>query len=215
LQAQTDGINKLCPLQYEITVPNHRPEIVLDDLGKNVVRGRQGTNPDGSGTLLTMRDSMEKFSKLIQRRRQDNLIKWAGRNLEHRHPNELADDLRINNDNVPCKGGLKNHPSVITLNYLEMSTKLSNQPGKNNAGVVVEIATSICLNNLTNIIQWSHHNAHSTTFRFAMTGLFIIFGSKDCHIFFRPLSDSALRTAIGHDSATITNKICKKYCPKY
>jgi hypothetical protein len=49
----------------------------------------------------------------------------ASRNLEHRYPNELTDDLRINSDNMPYKGGLKNYLAVIILNYLEMGIKLS------------------------------------------------------------------------------------------
>jgi hypothetical protein len=79
--------------------------------GKHTVRGRKGTNPDGSGTLLTMRDSMKKFSEIIQRRRQNYLIVWADRNLEHRHPNALIDDLRITSDNMSFHRGLTNHPS--------------------------------------------------------------------------------------------------------
>jgi len=71
--------------------------------------------------------------------RQYYLIAWASRYLEHRHPNELNNDLRISSDNMPCKGGLKNYPAVIILNYLEMSIKLSNQFGKYNAGAIVKI----------------------------------------------------------------------------
>jgi hypothetical protein len=176
---------------------------VLDDLGMHVVQGRQGTDPDGSGTLLTLRDSMEKFSELIWRRRQYNLIVWAGRNLEHRHPDELTDDLRINSDNMPCKGGLKNHPVVIIMNYLEMSIKLSDQSGKYNVGAVVEIAPFIFLDNLMNTIQWSHHNVCSNNIPLCNDGPVHNFGSEGCQIFLCPLSDSALRTASKHDSAKI------------
>jgi hypothetical protein len=94
---------------------------VQDDLGKHAERGRQGTDPDGSGTLLTLRDSMEKFSEIIHRRRQNYLIVWTGRNLEHRHPDELIDDLRINSDTMPFHRGLKNHPTVIILYNLVIS----------------------------------------------------------------------------------------------
>jgi hypothetical protein len=82
------------------------------------VWGKQGTNPDGSITLLTLRDCQEKFSKIIQRGRQDYLIVWAGRKLEHRHPDELTGDLRINSDDIPVDKGLKNHPTVIIPNNL-------------------------------------------------------------------------------------------------
>jgi hypothetical protein len=68
---------------------------------------------------------MEEFSKIIQRRRRYYLIVREGRNMEHRHPNELTDDLRINSDNLPFHKGLKNHPTVIILNNVEISIKLS------------------------------------------------------------------------------------------
>jgi hypothetical protein len=32
-QAKTNGIHKLGPLQYQVTAPNNRPEVVLDNLG--------------------------------------------------------------------------------------------------------------------------------------------------------------------------------------
>jgi hypothetical protein len=103
-------------------MPSNRPYIVQDNLGKHAVRSRQGTNPDGSGMLLTLRDSLE-LSEIIQRRRQDYLIMWADRKLEHRHPNGLTDDLRINSDNMPIYRGLKNQAAVIILYYLEISIK--------------------------------------------------------------------------------------------
>jgi hypothetical protein len=73
--------------------------------------------------LLTLRGSLEKFSEIIQKRRQDYLIAWAGRKLKHRHPNELTDDLRINSDNMSFHRGLKNQPALIILNNLEISIK--------------------------------------------------------------------------------------------
>jgi hypothetical protein len=60
-----NGIDKLFPLPNEITAPSNRPEIMLDDFGKHAVRGRQHTDLDGSGTLLILRDNMEKFSEII------------------------------------------------------------------------------------------------------------------------------------------------------
>jgi len=129
---------------------------VQDDLGKHVVWGRHGTNPDGSGTFLTLRDSLEKFFEIIQRRRQDYLIVWASRKLEHRHPDELTDDLRINSDTF--HGGLKNHPGVIILNNLEISITQSDQPGEYNTGTVVKISPVVSLDNLVDTVQRSHHN---------------------------------------------------------
>jgi hypothetical protein len=121
-QAKTDGIYKLGPFQDQITVPNNGPEVVLDNLGEHAVWGRQGTNPDGSDMLLSLRDNMEEFSEIIQRR-QYYLIVRADRNLEHMHPDELTDELRINSDNLPFHRGLKNHATVIILNNLKISIK--------------------------------------------------------------------------------------------
>jgi hypothetical protein len=36
-QSQADHIQKLCPLQNQITTPDNRPKIVLDDLCKHAV----------------------------------------------------------------------------------------------------------------------------------------------------------------------------------
>jgi len=122
-QEQVNNIDKLCLLQNEVIAPSNKPYIVQDDLGKHAVRSRQGTDPDSSGTLLTLRDSLEKFSEIIQRWMQDYLIIWAGRKLKHMHPDDLTDDLRINNDNMPIHRGLKNQLVVIILNNLEISIK--------------------------------------------------------------------------------------------
>jgi len=91
---------ELGPLQYQITVPNNGPEVVLDNLGKHAVWSSQGTNPNGSGTLLTLRYSLKELSKIIQRWRQDNLIVRAGKLLEHGYINDMADNLRINHNDI-------------------------------------------------------------------------------------------------------------------
>jgi hypothetical protein len=75
---------------------------VLDDVHKHAVRGRQSTNPDGRSSLLALWDSMKELPKIIQGRSQHHFIEGTDRNLEHRHPNNLADDLRINHNNMPC-----------------------------------------------------------------------------------------------------------------
>jgi hypothetical protein len=51
----------MCPLQNQITLPNKRPGIVLDDLCKHEVQGRQSTNLDGSRLLVTLRDNIKEF----------------------------------------------------------------------------------------------------------------------------------------------------------
>jgi hypothetical protein len=90
----------------QITTPNNRLEIVLDDLHKHAVRGKQSTNPNGRGSLIALWDSMKELTELIQRRSLNNIIKWTGRNLKHWHLDDLGNDLRINHDNMPCNGGL-------------------------------------------------------------------------------------------------------------
>lgn len=99
-QAKADGIYELGPLQYQITVPNNGPEVMLDNLGKHAVWSSQGTNPNGNGTLLTLRHNLKELSKIIQRRRQDDLIVRAGKLLKHRYPNDMADNLRINRNDM-------------------------------------------------------------------------------------------------------------------
>jgi hypothetical protein len=99
-QAKADGIYELGSLHYQITAPNNGPEVVLDNLGKHAVWSSQGTNPDGSGTLLTLRYSLKELSEIIQRRRPDYLIVRASRLLENGYPNDLADNLRVNRNDM-------------------------------------------------------------------------------------------------------------------
>jgi len=102
--------------------------------------------------LHTLRDSLEKLSKINQRRRQDYLIIWAGRNLEYRHPNDLTDDLRINSDNMPIHSGLKNHLPVIILNNLKIGIKQSDQPGEHNTSAVVKISLVVGLDDIVDAV---------------------------------------------------------------
>jgi hypothetical protein len=103
--AQVDSINKLGPLQDQITAPNNGPEVVLDNLGKHAVWGRWGTDPDGGGELLPLGNIIEKFFEIIQRRRYYHLIVRAARDLENKHSYELTNDLGINSDSKPIHSG--------------------------------------------------------------------------------------------------------------
>jgi hypothetical protein len=60
-QSQLDDIQELSPLQNQITPPNNRPEVVLDNLREHAVRGRQSTNPDSRSSLLALWDSMKEL----------------------------------------------------------------------------------------------------------------------------------------------------------
>jgi hypothetical protein len=84
---------------------------VLDDLGKHAVWGRQSTDPDGRSTFLALRDSMENFPELIWGKRQNNFIIWAGRNLTNWYSYNLADNLRINYNNMPRNDRWRTIPS--------------------------------------------------------------------------------------------------------
>jgi hypothetical protein len=99
------------------------PYIVQDDLREHAMWTKQGGDLDRGGTLLTLRDSLEKFSEIIQIRRQDYLIIRAGNQLEHGYPNDMADNLRINHNNMPVHRGLKNQPAVIIFHDLEIGIK--------------------------------------------------------------------------------------------
>jgi hypothetical protein len=84
------------------------------------MRGGQGTNPNGSGTLLSLWNCMEELSKIIQRGRKNHLIIRAARQLEDRNSYELIDDLGINSDDMSCNSGLKHQPSVIVLHHFKV-----------------------------------------------------------------------------------------------
>jgi hypothetical protein len=66
---------------------------------------------------------MKEFQELIQRRDQYYFIEGTGRNLKHRYPDDLTDDLRINSNNMPCKGRLNNNAIVIILYHLKIGLK--------------------------------------------------------------------------------------------
>jgi hypothetical protein len=64
-QAKADGIDKLGPFQDQITAPNNGPKVVLNNLGKHAMWSSHGTNPNRSGTLFSLRDSIKEFSEII------------------------------------------------------------------------------------------------------------------------------------------------------
>jgi len=70
----------------------------------------------------------------------------------HRHPNYLADNLRINHNNVPVHSGLKNQPMVIILYDLKVSIKQSDQPGEHNTCTVVKISLVIGLDDIMDAV---------------------------------------------------------------
>jgi hypothetical protein len=123
-----------------------------NDLGEHAVRSRQGTDPDRSGSLLTLRDSLKELSEIIQRGRQYDLIIRAGRQLEFRNPNDLTDDMRINRNDVIVHRGLKNQPTVIILHDLKICIKQADQSGENYTGTVVEVTPVVGLDDIMNAV---------------------------------------------------------------
>jgi hypothetical protein len=63
-QAKADGTDKLGPLQDQ-TAPNNGLEVVLNNLGKHAMWSSQGTIPNRSGMLFSLRDIMKEFSEII------------------------------------------------------------------------------------------------------------------------------------------------------
>jgi hypothetical protein len=76
-QSQTNGIQELSLLKNQITPPNNRLEVVLNNLNEHAVQGKQGTNSDSSSSLLALWNSMKEFPKVIQRGSNHDLIKRA------------------------------------------------------------------------------------------------------------------------------------------
>jgi hypothetical protein len=77
-QSHNDGIHELSSLLDQITSPNSRPEIVLDNLHKQAVRGRKSIDSESSSSLLALWNSMKELPKIIQGGSHRDLIKRAG-----------------------------------------------------------------------------------------------------------------------------------------
>jgi hypothetical protein len=120
-QPEVDCIDKLGSFQNKITAPGNRLDVLLNDLGQHAVGGWQGTNPDYSRALLTMGNGTKEFPEIIQGWRKHHLIVRAGQDLEHWDSDDVADDLRINSDEMACDWGLKHHSTIIILNHLRLA----------------------------------------------------------------------------------------------
>jgi hypothetical protein len=82
-----------------------------------------------------------------------------------------------------------------------MSIEFSNKPGKYDAGAIMEVASMIGLDNLTNNDQGSYQNISFDNISLWNDWPIHYFGSGSCHISLCPLSDSTLLTVDRHDSA--------------
>jgi hypothetical protein len=64
-QCHNDGIQELSLLLDQITPPDSRPEIVLDNLREQAVRGRKSIDSDFGRSLFTLRYSMKELHKIL------------------------------------------------------------------------------------------------------------------------------------------------------
>jgi hypothetical protein len=109
-QAKMNSINKLGPLQYQITAPGNWSEIVLNNFGQHMMSRSKCTNPDVSLTPITLWNCMEELSEIVHRGRKHHLIVRTGRQIKDWYPDELTDDLGINSDDVSMNSGLSTIP---------------------------------------------------------------------------------------------------------
>jgi hypothetical protein len=105
-QAEMDGINKLGLLQNQVTTPDNWPEVVLNYLGQQAMRGWQGADPDDGSTLFSLWDCMEELSEIVHRGRKHHLIIRTAGQLKDWYADEVTDDLGINSDDMPVNSGL-------------------------------------------------------------------------------------------------------------
>jgi hypothetical protein len=69
----------------------------------------------------------------------------------------VADDLRINSNDVPINSGLQYHPTIIILSHFQVGIEETDQPGEDDAGTGVEVSLVVSLDSLINTIQRRHH----------------------------------------------------------
>jgi hypothetical protein len=105
-QAKMNSINKMGPLQYQITAPGNWPEIVLNNFGQHTMSWSKCTNLDVGMTPLTLWNGMEELSEIVHRERKHHLIVRTGRQIKDWYPDELTDDLGIYSDEVSVNSGL-------------------------------------------------------------------------------------------------------------
>jgi hypothetical protein len=91
---------------------------MLDNLRKQAVRGRKGTDFDISSSLLALQNSIKELPKILQGGSLHNLIKWDDRNMKHRNTDDPADDLWINLNHMALNSRLKDNDTVLILHNL-------------------------------------------------------------------------------------------------
>jgi hypothetical protein len=119
-QAKMNSINKLGPLQYQITAPGNWPKIVLNNFGQHTMSRRKCTNPDVSMTPLTLWNCMEELSEIVHKGRKHYLIVRIGRQIKDWYPDELTNDLGFYSDDVLINNGLQYNPTLIILSHLKV-----------------------------------------------------------------------------------------------
>jgi hypothetical protein len=113
-----DGINELSLLQNQVTGPDNWPEVMLNYLGQQAMRGRQCADPNGGSTLFSLWNYMEELSEIVHRGRKHHFIIGTARQLKNWYSDEVTDDLGINSDDMPVNSGLQYQPTIIVLCHL-------------------------------------------------------------------------------------------------
>jgi len=182
----------LSPLLNQVTLTNSRPEIMLDNLREQAVRGRKGIDSDICSSLLALWNIIKELPKILQSGSLHNLIRWAGGNMKHWYTNNPVNDLWINLKHMPLYNRLKDNATVLILHNLQMRIEFSDQPDEHNTGTVVELALVICLNDVIDNIKGCYHNISPNNTPFWNNWLVCYSSSGSSNAFLCPLANSAL-----------------------
>jgi len=179
------------------------------------MRGREGNNLDMSmSSLMTLWMSIKVIPMRLYARRLHNLYERIGWNSKHKNPDDGTDNLRVNLNDVPLNSSLKNNPTIIFLNYLQVPIKITHQPGIHQTCTIVQIFPMICLDYFSNEIQRSPYNICSKFVPLWERLPVWHFRHGGSQSFLCPLSNSALGAASRHSSVKNTKKYMPKKCHK-
>jgi hypothetical protein len=122
----------------------------------------------------------------------------------------VTDDLRINSDEMACKGGLEHHSMIIILHHLQVGVEQLDQSGVHHTSTAVEISLVVRLNDVKYVVQWWHHDISPKHVPLSNDRVVHNFGLKFSPIFHKPLTDPTGWTAGRHDSAKDPTRISKE-----
>jgi hypothetical protein len=155
---------------------------------------------------------MEEFPKIVQGRRKHHLIGWAGRNLEHWDSDDVADDLRINRDEMAYNRGLKHHSTIIILHHFQVGVEEFDQSSVHHTRTTMEISPILRLDDAQYVVQRWHHDISPKDIPLSNDYAVHDLGLKCSPIFHKLLTDPVGWIAGRHDSTK--KKIQQEFCPK-